>query len=136
MNTARDRFPIDLVDDHWVVREDVTHEGWDAVERIIPAGFETDLASVPWMLGWLFPRFNEARARAALPHDYFYRLQLPNVSRQAADRMFLRDLMIRNRLVHRAILMYYGLRMFGWVAWKKKKKQAAEMRARWNGGTA
>lgn len=122
-------FPIALEGDHFVTTEEIAHEGWDGIVRIIPKGFESDLASLPWWLGWMFPRYSEIRARSAVPHDLFYRLQLDDVSRQAADRMFFRDLMIQNAYVHRAILMYYGLRMFGWYAWWKNGKHVEAARA-------
>lgn len=127
--------PIDLVDDHWEAREPIEHEGWDGATRVIPKGFPSDLASVPWFLGWLLPKFSEVRARAAYPHDFFYRLQLPDVDRMAADRMFFRDLILRNAYVWRAVLMYLGLRWFGWIAWRKNRKLASAMRGRWLKGS-
>ena len=37
----------------------------------VPKGFRTDLASVPWVFRWLFPKHGKY-TRAAVLHDYLY----------------------------------------------------------------
>ena len=52
----------------WTLLDEVVYEG--RYERfLIPAGFRTDFASVPWVFTWLIPRYG-TYTRAAVLHDY------------------------------------------------------------------
>lgn len=79
--------------------------------------FQTDLASVPRWLGWLFPPTG-LHQRAALFHDGMYALQL--VDRRTADAIFAS--VLRNDGVPRwrRAALYLAVRLFGWRAWCKK----------------
>ncbi len=45
----------------------------------VPAGFQTDFASIPWFARWLFPISGKV-AKAALLHDYMLLLNDPRAS--------------------------------------------------------
>jgi hypothetical protein len=89
---------------------------WSALlDRMItvPAGFKTDLASVPrwplayWICGGLA---NEA----AVIHDYLYASHL--VSRRQADAI-LREAAKATGVNWRRWLMWAAVRCFGWLYW-------------------
>jgi hypothetical protein len=46
---------------------------------VVPAGFQTDFASIPWFARWLFPTSGKV-AKAALLHDYMLLLNDPRAS--------------------------------------------------------
>lgn len=74
----------------------------------VPAGFSSDLASVPWWAQRLYPPDDPAYLCAAIVHDYLYRHQI--VSRALADAIF-RDLITGRR--SRAWVMYAAVRLGG-----------------------
>jgi len=61
----------------------------DGVLITVPAGFETDYASVPRLpLMWLIA--GDVAHEAAVLHDFLYRIHsLPDVDRKQADECFL-----------------------------------------------
>lgn len=80
----------------------------------VPAGFETDFASIPRPLWSIFPPAG-AWAEAAVVHDYL--CGLPNVSRFLGDAIF-RELMARLGVpLWKRVVMYYAVR----VAWIVKR---------------
>ncbi len=91
-------------------------------ELRIPAGFKTDLASIPRLLWAIFPPTGK-NMRAAIVHDYCYRQRVP-FSRFLADAVF-REIMIRDGVpAWRRMAMYYAVRAFGWLWWSKGEKQS------------
>jgi hypothetical protein len=76
-------------DKDWLLVEPVVYEGLTEV-FIVPAGFETDLASVPRQFVWLIPRYGRY-TKAAILHDYLWRNrdQL-GLTRRDADGIFRR----------------------------------------------
>jgi hypothetical protein len=91
----------------------------------VPAGFRTDLASVPWQVVWrkMFDKFGRWTG-AAVVHDYLYRTQPEGVTREQADLVF-KELMRRDG-VTRGIeeIMYKAVRQHGWRAWRSHSNQA------------
>ncbi|NMD88461.1 DUF1353 domain-containing protein [Victivallis vadensis] len=89
----------------------------------IPAGFESDGASVPrffWQL--VFPPGDSKALHAAFVHDYIYRTHPAGWTRADADKAF-RELLIAGGIpARRANLAYYGVRWFGGGSWKEGKK--------------
>jgi len=63
----------------------------------VPAGFETDFASVPRLVVWLLPRYGRWTP-AAILHDYLWHLarsrQLPKVDADAIFNRALRELKV------------------------------------------
>ena len=101
----------------------------------VPAGFESDGASVP-RLFWTMvcPPLDHHAVRAGVAHDYIYREQPPDWTRKEADKMFLCFLIEDGLPPLQARLAYWGVRLGGWIAWKENRKQLeAETRAFWEG---
>lgn len=91
----------------------------------VPAGFISDLASVPCLFRRTFPRFGPWNG-AAIVHDYLYQAGAVagyDITREYADRVFL-ALMLSNpncsRFKVRA--MYIGVRLGGFYAWYGYRK--------------
>jgi hypothetical protein len=88
------------------------------VEYVVPAGFETDFASVPRFLWRIIPPWGEY-SRAAVVHDYLYRNGIG--TRAKADEAF-RSLMQHLRVSWwKRNAMYAAVRLFGRPAWKGRK---------------
>jgi len=86
----------------------------------VPAGFETDFASVPRLFWRIIPPWGRYSA-AAVVHDYLY--ETDAVSRLEADRIFL-DLMKRLGVPFwKRHLMYRAVRIGGWLPWKRFRRQ-------------
>ena len=80
----------------------------------VPAGFETDFASVPRLFWNIVPplgRYGEP----AIVHDYLYRTQ--TVDRLTADRVFLEAMEARGCHWITRRTLYRAVRLFGWLAW-------------------
>ena len=84
----------------------------------VPAGFESDGASVPrffWRL--VFPPSDERAKFAAYVHDWIYRTRPAGWTRPMADDAF-RDLLILGGVpAWRARLAFWGVRLGGASAW-------------------
>ena len=98
---------------------------------IIPAGYETDLSSVPPILWGLLPPFG-CFIRGALVHDWIYsedykREEMGDYkNRLFADREML---IISNRDNSNKVdnyLRYYSVRLFGKWVYKRKKNEAKQ----------
>lgn len=84
---------------------------------LVPAGFVTDFASVPRIIGaWLL--YGGKGKRAAVIHDWTYSSQM--VSRSVADAIFEEALKASQYDAWEVKGMYAGVRLGGWVAWNKK----------------
>ena len=83
--------------------------GW--MEITVPAGFETNFASVPRLLWRVLPPIGDYW-RSAILHDYLYS-QDCTCSRFLADSMF-RDAMYADGVpLLQRVAMYYAVRLFG-----------------------
>lgn len=85
---------------------------------IVPAGFESDGASVPRFLwGAVFPRDDRQALFGALVHDYVYRTHPFGWTKKDADASFY-ELMRKGGVSYiRARMAYWGVRLFGGSAW-------------------
>ena len=86
---------------------------------IVPAGFESDGASVPRLLwGVVFPRDDRRALFGALVHDFVYRTHPIGWTRKDADETFL-HLMEQGGVSYiRRARAYLGVRLFGNSAWQ------------------
>lgn len=93
----------------------------DVIE--IPAGFITDLASIPRPF-WPIVPVNGRHRAAAILHDYLYVTQ--HATRAAADALFL-EAMARTgvRWTQRQV-MYAAVRLGGAIAWARSRHALAE----------
>jgi hypothetical protein len=88
----------------------------------VPAGFETDFASVPRWLWGLLPH-DGPYAPAAVIHDWLYSMASLGCSRFLADAIF-RELMYQLKVpLWQRVLMYYAVRCWGRHSYKKRGMQ-------------
>lgn len=100
---------------------------WSAprYELCVPAGFVSDLASVPWFLHFLFPPYGRY-TEAAIIHDWLYSVQY--CTRGEADWIMVE--VMRAHIpppyyITRA--SFYGaIRAFGWAYWSKHSDEQIE----------
>lgn len=87
---------------------------------VVPAGFESDGASVPRFL-WsiVSPVIDHRTIRAALAHDYIYREHPVGWSRKLADELFYRLCREDGLSMIKSTLAYHGIRIFGGNAWNE-----------------
>ena len=90
---------------------------------IVPAGFESDGASVPELLwGVVFPRGDRKALFGAIMHDFIYRTHPDKWDRADADELFLYLLQQGGVPYVRRTRAYIGVRLFGGKAWEAGKK--------------
>ncbi|EAO1688573.1 DUF1353 domain-containing protein [Salmonella enterica] len=80
----------------------------DVIE--VPAGFVTDLASVPRIFWTLLPPDGKY-AKAAIIHDYLYDNALR--TKKEADLIFLDGMTVLGVPRWKRMIMYYAVRLFG-----------------------
>ncbi len=80
------------------------------IRVVVPADFETDLASAPWWLWWIFPPSGPWDL-AAILHDYLYGIE--GVSRFLADALMREAMAQLGVSLWRRVVAYYCLRLFG-----------------------
>jgi hypothetical protein len=86
----------------------------------VEAGFDTDFASVPRALWWLYPPWGDYK-RAAVVHDWAYWYK--PFDRDVADRIFLEGMEALGIPWHRRHILHKSVRAGGWLAWSKNQKQ-------------
>lgn len=100
-------------DDYQVDRD------WDCGACVVPAGFVTDGASIPWVFWALLGSpFSPRLMRAATAHDYLYREGLDAGDyhfdyKDFADWVFYKFLLLAGVASWRAKLMHWGVQRFG-----------------------
>lgn len=102
----------------WVLTEPLSYES-DVAERTItvPAGFQTDFASV-LRLPIIYLLFGDKAHAAATVHDYLYNTGL--VSRKMADDVFSEAMEVSTNLsAIERFLMWSAVRVFGASHYKK-----------------
>ena len=89
---------------------------------VVPENFHSDGASMPRLFWRLIGHpFDMQYLREAILHDWLYRTQ--PCSRALADRIFC-GLLTRKISRWRRELIYLGLRLGGWIAWRNNRKEA------------
>ncbi|HAP0136057.1 TPA: DUF1353 domain-containing protein [Escherichia coli] len=104
---------LEMLDDYrWRLAEPfefwLTDDPADVIE--VPAGYVTDLASVPRILWVVFPPHGRY-AKAAIVHDWLYDNALR--TKAEADRIFLDAMTVLGVPCWRRRLMYLAVRLFG-----------------------
>jgi len=82
----------------------------------VPVGFITDFASSPFIVWSFIPKWGKY-GKAAIIHDFLY--QTKQRTRKEADDIFREAMGVLGVASFRVFLMYWGVRLFGWLAWKK-----------------
>ena len=91
----------------------------------VPAGFSTDLASIPQFLQNLIPKEGRYN-RPAVVHDYLYGSQVFKgrmITRKQADQVLLEAMRAAGVDWDRAQVIYLGVRIGGWIWWGKRAKE-------------
>lgn len=83
----------------------------------VPAGFETDFASVPRGLWNIFPPFGRY-SKAAVVHDFLYRRS--GVPRELCDKIFLEAMEVLGVGWLTRSTIYSAVRLFGSGPYKEK----------------
>lgn len=92
---------------------------------VVPHGFVSDGASVPrifWRL--LDPPISARTLVPSVIHDYLYQAQ--TTTRAAADALYYRDLRAHGYARWKSALVWLGVRLGGWVAWRDHKRRKPE----------
>jgi hypothetical protein len=79
---------------------------------VVPAGFETDFASVPRFFWRLLPPTGQY-GKAAVIHDYLYRTVTEDFTKNECDRIFLEAMEYLGVGRPTRYAMYWGVRLFG-----------------------
>ncbi len=82
----------------------------------VPAGFESNLATVPWWLWWIFPPSDDYFYSVIL-HDYLYAGRT-SFSRFMADALMREAMLAEGVPAWRRALMWWGVRTFGGWYWE------------------
>lgn len=93
---------------------------------IVPAGFRTDLASIPRLFQNIVP-VNGRHRPAAVLHDYLFVVQ--DRSRAAVDAIFLDAMEAAGVPWAQRWVMYAAVRAGGWLPWRNNAAQREENRA-------
>ena len=85
----------------------------------VPAGFQTDFASVP-RIPLIYEAWGDRAHREAVIHDYLYRKDsIPVVDRSMADSVFKEAMKATGKPWRIWWFMWLGVRAGGWTAYHK-----------------
>jgi hypothetical protein len=100
----------------------VGHAASDELVRV-PAGFETDFASIPWGLWNFFPALGPW-ARPAIVHDWLYATAGlgGRYSRARADDIFAEAMAVVGVPRWRRVIMVASVRLGGGRAWREARR--------------
>ena len=108
-----------------VLQEDIAYDAGPLGRIVVPAGFESDGCSLPRFFWRMIGHpFDMAYLREAILHDWLYRYQ--PCDRRTADKIF-REAMVGRIGPLRRWAIYWGLRIGGWLAWRRNRKRLAEL---------
>ena len=89
----------------------------DNIEIVVPAGYESDWASVPRLLWWLYPPTYGPAQRGAWLHDYFYSDLYKIYTKEFADRALAAAVREDGGSSFSAKMFYWATSMFGDGGW-------------------
>ena len=89
----------------------------------VPKGFKTDFASVPKILWNIIPPDGNY-TQASVLHDFLYFKQM--FTREKCDQIFLEAMGVLQVKKWKRNIMFWALRMFGWIGWGKHDKENAK----------
>ena len=107
-------------DGAWVLDSPLIYESDILGKIIVPAGFETDFASVP-RVPIIYMMFGDRAHREAVLHDYLYRIDsVPYASYSQANDVFFEAMKERGKSWFVRYPMYWGVVLGGWGVYHKK----------------
>jgi len=108
-------------DSVWVLFSPLIYESNLLGKIEVPAGFETDFASVP-RVPFIFELFGDRAHREAVLHDYLYRIDsVPQATYSQANEVFYEAMELRGKGWIVRHCMWLGVVLGGWTAYHKKK---------------
>jgi hypothetical protein len=113
------RLKVELINNEgkkWKLLEDLVYEDKEHGRITVPSGFETDFASVP-RIPVVFELVGDRGHAAATLHDWLY--HNGDLTRKEVDAILLQALRDTKVGKFRSYLMYFGVRGFGWMFFKK-----------------
>lgn len=103
----------------------------------VPAGFVTDLASIPRIVWSFFPP-DGPWVKAAIVHDFLYDTvgdgqwhshrgvsRFEPYSRREADRILLEGMIDRRIGILARTMIYLAVRTAGWIGWRRVERRRA-----------
>jgi hypothetical protein len=111
----------DLTDSVWELHEPLIYES-DILGRIeVPAGFQTDLASVP-RVPIVYEQWGNRSHYEAVIHDWLYRIDsIPQATFGQANDVFLEAMEARGKPWRICAPMYWGVCLGGKSSYHKRK---------------
>ena len=108
----------------WVLQRAFTYHidevGSGKMIKVVP-GFMTDFASIPRIFWGILPKWGKY-GNAAVVHDWNYWMQeLNNVDRKQSDQIMLQGMGVLGVPKWQRFFIYYAVRWFGGLAWKRNK---------------
>jgi hypothetical protein len=92
----------------------------------IPAGFKTDLASIPGLARAIIPVV-DSHLLAAVVHDFLYREVTQSWrGREFADTFFLRIMKETNVPKTQRVIIYSSVRAGGWASYQRSKRKVVD----------
>lgn len=110
----------------WRLVRPLTYDAGDGRAFTVPAGFITDLASIPRLFHSLIPVNGRHRA-AAILHDWLF-VEQP-MTRAETDALFLRAMEEEGVRWSQRRVMWSAVRLGGWPAWRRNAAALAADRA-------
>lgn len=105
--------------DKWVVEISFRYYVTESDFIDVPAGFVTDLASVPFGLRNVFPKDGDW-TQAAVLHDYLYnQRKVHGRKRKECDSIFLEAMKVLGVSWWQRNAMFLAVRSCGWTYWNK-----------------
>lgn len=110
------------VDGKWfTTMEAISYKSLNGKIYNIPAGTNTDFASIPRIMRWLIPRVGKY-GKASVAHDYLCESAI--VPRKEADRVFLEGMKRLGVRKIRRLLMYFGVAAYTATLGRLKKRNS------------
>lgn len=105
----------------WILKKPYAYKVNNRIIEV-PENFITDLASTPKILWNIFEPMGKNYIRSAVIHDYLYskNCKYTDISRKEADKIFLEIMKERGVPFWKRRLMYRGVRIFGWLFFRKE----------------
>ncbi len=100
----------------WRLSSPLGYRCGDGLTTIVPEGFRTDFASVPWFCRRMFPQ-DGPWTYAAIVHDYYCDIRPPHVSSKRAAAIFLEAMEALDVHAFQRNCMYRAVLWFG-PQWK------------------
>lgn len=106
----------------WILHEPLVYQliGAEQIKITVPAGFESDFASVPRIpVCYLF--FANEFQEGAVVHDYLYRTGITD--RRTSDRILQEIIIEAGYSKNFAWYVYAGVRIGGWKKWREYRRK-------------